>query len=149
MRYFPTKEAIASLEIERVWAWFTDSVEKTFKTEPDPFRRLLILVERYLSELILDRNLCAILLITPSLVKDVPEKLEWLSNILALNLGAAGRGMNKHELRAWVMTLFYGSLQAAITVSDNPCGLRPKDILMNIKVALASLMGREVGLATY
>jgi AcrR family transcriptional regulator len=148
--YFKNKEEIVRVIIEEGWNELQESLEKALSSTTSPKRKIKVLIDQYLSELLKDIDLINILLSEAIDYTRIEEKVEKLSNmILSILKSVSPKKESFHELtktsmKAGLIVYFLGILNAVKIARSASLGIDVTDIMSFVRQSIENAMGIEL-----
>jgi AcrR family transcriptional regulator len=148
--YFKNKEEIVRVIVDEGWNDLEKRLEKAFSSTASAKRKLKVLIDQFLSELLNDVDLINILLSEAIDYTRIEEKVEKLSNmILSILKSLSPRKKSFHELtktsmKAGLIVYFLGILNAVKVARSASLGIEVSDIMGFVKQSIENAMNIEL-----
>ncbi|UCB45864.1 MAG: TetR/AcrR family transcriptional regulator [Spirochaetota bacterium] len=148
--YFKNKEEIVRVIIEEGWNDLHERLEKALSSTTSPKRKIKVLIEQFLSELLKDIDLINILLSEAIDYTRIEEKVEKLSNIILTILKSLSpkkesfHELTKTSMKAGLVVYFLGILNAVKISRSASLGIEVTDIMNFVKQSIENAMGIEL-----
>jgi AcrR family transcriptional regulator len=142
--YFKSKDEIIKNIVEERWQQWYEQLEKTLAAEPGPERKIQILIDRYLPDLLEDLDFINILFSEAIQYTRIEEKLEKLTDLVVSLIkpftarSQALLDLSRGSLQAALIIFFLGVLDAARLARKSSIGLKESHIIGFTKMLVES-----------
>jgi AcrR family transcriptional regulator len=144
--YFKNKDEIIQTIIDEGWGGFKQSMSAATGAEPDPVKRLGLIIDRFLPELFKDVDFISILLTEAVRIGSLEEKIAYLSDLIVREIKAvgeqSGRSLQFDEKQALsaLLVFFLGSMNAVRFIHESTLPVGEKDIVSFIHAAVENAL---------